>query len=96
MNLQTTASIDQNYPNPFNTNTIIHFQTKKQEEINLDIYDIYGKKVKTLVNETLPAGNYYTAWKGKNNRGKQLSPGTYFLRFKVGNFISVKKMILIE
>ncbi|TET76796.1 MAG: T9SS type A sorting domain-containing protein [Candidatus Cloacimonadota bacterium] len=63
---------------------------------SLKIYDISGKHVKTLVDEVHDAGVYRFKWDGKNNRGKRVSSGTYFVKFKAENYNSLKKVILIQ
>ncbi|MFA5012529.1 MAG: T9SS type A sorting domain-containing protein [Ignavibacteria bacterium] len=84
-------SISQNYPNPFNPNTKINFALPKQGFVSLKIYDITGREIKTLVNEVKQAG-YYTV----DFNGSHLSSGVYFYRIKSGNFVSVKRMVLIK
>ena len=85
-----------NYPNPFNPNTTISFSLQEKEQVTLDIYNIKGQKVRTLIkNETL-SGNQNIVWNGKDNNGNELSSGIYFSRIKTKSSSAVGKMILIK
>jgi photosystem II stability/assembly factor-like uncharacterized protein len=86
----------QNFPNPFNPMTKIRFAIKeegkgKMEETKLVIYDILGKEIQILVKEKLQPGTYTATFDGRF-----LSSGVYFFRLEAGNFIQVKKMVLIK
>jgi len=84
-------SLSQNYPNPFNPVTTIEYSIPKSGLVALDVYNVLGKNIATLVNESQDAGNYQIEFKGNN-----LPSGTYFYRFQSGNFIQVRKMILLK
>lgn len=84
-------SLSQNYPNPFNPVTKINFSIPKQGIVSLIVYDVLGKEVMTLVNESRPAGNYEVDFNGIN-----LASGAYFYRIESGEFRDVKRMILIK
>ena len=81
----------QNYPNPFNPTTIIKFDIPKSSHVRLIVYDILGKEVATLVNEKLSAGSYEVDWLGNEYPG-----GVYFYKLVSGDFVSVKKMVLVK
>jgi carboxypeptidase T len=81
----------QNYPNPFNPNTKINFTIPKQNFVKLNVYDISGKLVSILVNESKDAGKYEVIFNGEN-----LSSGIYFYKIEAGDFIVTRKMILIK
>ncbi len=83
--------LEQNYPNPFNPSTNIKFVIPKSSFVNLKVYDILGREIATLVNEEKTAGNYKVTFDAKN-----LASGIYFYRLKAGNYLSVKKMILLR
>ena len=89
--IPTSFSLLQNYPNPFNPSTIISWQLPASSYVTLKVYDILGREVATLVNEEKTAGNYKVPFDAKN-----LASGIYFYRLKAGNYISVKKMILLK
>jgi len=85
------------YPNPFNPNTTISFSVAQTPAlITLDIYNIKGQKVKTLINEQLSAGKYSVMWNGKDESGKNTSSGIYFCKFRTGKYLSTKKIILMK
>lgn len=81
----------QNYPNPFNPNSIIKFNILKADKVNLTIFDITGKEIKSLVNEILNAGTYEVDF-----NGEELSSGIYFYTLKTDDFSDTKKMMLIK
>ena len=89
--LPINYSLSQNYPNPFNPVTKISYSIAKQGLVTLKIYDIIGREIKTLVNEVKQAG-YYTV----DFNGSSLASGVYFYRIQSGDFISVKRMVLIK
>jgi hypothetical protein len=96
-----TPEISQNYPNPFNPETKIRFRVQGLEfrgqiPTTLQIYNILGQKVKTLVNEPKRAGNYEVVWDGKDDQGKEVASGIYFYQLKAGDFTETKKMILLK
>lgn len=88
--------LEQNYPNPFNPTTTIEYELNRSDKIQLEIFNIRGEKVKTLVNEFQNAGSYRIQWDGTNSNGSKLSSGIYFYTIKSGGEVSTKKMILIK
>jgi len=91
INLPKEYKLSQNYPNPFNPVTKINFDLPKEGNVKLVIYDILGREVKQLVNEFKKAGKYTVEFNGNN-----LASGIYFYRIEIGNFVQVKKMMLIK
>ena len=85
-----------NYPNPFNPETRIRFEVGKQENVRLIIYDMLGRKVRTLVNDNYNPGMYVINWDGMNDSRQPVSSGPYLYRIKAGEFIDHKKMILVR
>ena len=83
--------LNQNYPNPFNPTTNIGFRIAEFGFVSLKFYDLLGREVATLVNEEKPAGSYEVKFDGSG-----LSSGIYFYKIQTGNFIDVKKMILMK
>lgn len=69
------------YPNPFNPSTTISYQLVEDASVTLEIFDIVGRKVATLLNEQRNAGFHWVRWEGKDTDGKQLSSGIYLYRF---------------
>lgn len=88
--------LEQNYPNPFNPATTIEYNLNSSENVQLNIYDIKGERIKTLVNDFQSAGNYKVQWDGTNSQGSKLSSGVYFYSIKTGSNVSTKKMILLR
>lgn len=84
------------YPNPFNPNTTISFNLRDNDRVTLEIYNLLGQKVKTLVQEHLPAGNHSFVWKGDSNSGKRVSSGIYFYRMQTSDYSSVRKIVMIK
>nr|MBC8215464.1 tandem-95 repeat protein [Candidatus Neomarinimicrobiota bacterium] len=89
-------ALHQNYPNPFNPTTTLRYDLPEDSKVSLIIYDIMGREVKRLVHVTQEAGFKSVLWNGKNNHGSEVSAGMYLYRISAGNFISVKKMVLLK
>jgi hypothetical protein len=89
-------ALSQNYPNPFNPTTTINFEIAKEAKVNVQIYDLLGNKVITLVNTNKLAGAYNVMWNGLNNAGEIMPTGTYFYRITAGSFTQTKKMVLMK
>ncbi|RLC56370.1 MAG: hypothetical protein DRH89_05825 [Candidatus Cloacimonadota bacterium] len=86
-----------NYPNPFNPTTTISFETTNLQELSqIEIYNMKGQKIKTLVNEVLMAGNHSVIWNGNNDLGEPVSSGIYFYKFEAGDFNQTRKMLLLK
>ncbi len=85
-----------NYPNPFNPETRIAFSTVENGPVAIDIYNVKGQKVRTLLNENREAGNHSVVWNGKDDNGKNVASGVFFYRMKSGKYSSTKKMILMK
>ncbi len=85
-----------NYPNPFNPKTNIAFSIKEAGYTTLEVYNMKGQLMKTLVNEVKENGNYTVTWNGKDNSGKNVSSGVYFYKMETGKYVSTKKMILMK
>ena len=89
-------SLSQNYPNPFNPVTVIEYSLDKKSHVELSIYDLLGRKVKTLVNQVKPAGKHPERWDGTDVTGSKVATGVYFYRLKMGKFNESKKMVLLK
>ena len=88
--------LSQNYPNPFNPVTTISYSLPRRSEVSIDIFNILGQKIITLVDETKPAGDYQINWDSNDSYGQKVSTGIYFYRFQAGDYIETKKMILLK
>jgi len=87
----TVYSLSQNYPNPFNPETKIQFGLPKAGQVKLVVYDLIGAEVATLVDENMQAGYHNVTFNGIN-----LASGVYFYRLNAGDFVNVKKMVLVK
>lgn len=88
-----------NYPNPFNPETIIWFKIPSNltnSSVELNVYDINGELVNSLVSDILSSGNYLVKWNGLNEMGKDVSSGIYFYHLKVADKLTTGKMILMR
>jgi hypothetical protein len=94
--LPTGFNLSQNYPNPFNPETRIEFSLPHTGQVTIEIYNILGQKVKTLVNERLSAGKKTVTWDGTDDSGALVSSGVYLYRIKPGDFVEAKKMVLLR
>ena len=84
-------TLSQNYPNPFNPTTTIHFALPKAGQVRLEIYNILGQKVATLIDKPMKAGFYNVQWDAR-----QAASGLYLYRIVSGHFVKTKKMMLIK
>ena len=84
-------NLSQNYPNPFNPSTVISFSIPERESVSLDVYNLLGQKVSSIVNGEMEAGRYEFRFDAAN-----LSAGIYFYTINAGSFVSTKKMMLIK
>jgi len=86
-----------NYPNPFNPQTTIRYVLPSVEKVSLCIYNIKGQKVKTLIQETLPAGKHSVIWDGRDSNGKRVASGVYFYKLEMNTGKPlIKKMLLLN
>ena len=88
--------LSQNYPNPFNPETTIGFTIPKSEHVTLDIFNINGQKVRTLVDEVKPAGQYSVRWNATSNSGERVASGVYLYRLTAGEYSTSRKMTLLK
>ncbi|MCF7794280.1 MAG: T9SS type A sorting domain-containing protein [Candidatus Cloacimonetes bacterium] len=95
-NIIAKTELNGNYPNPFNPTTNISFSLKNSGHVKLEVYNIKGEKVVTLIDDELTADDHVVAWNGKDTNGKQVSSGVYFYKMKAADYTSSKKMILLK
>ncbi len=89
-------ALAQNMPNPFNPVTTIKFTVPEDSEVNLTVYDVSGRRVKTLAKGHHKAAFYSVTWDGMNDNGSRVASGVYFYRLKAGKNIQSKKMVLLR
>ena len=86
----------QNYPNPFNSTTTLRYDLAGHSNVNIIIYDMLGREVKTLINQTQDAGFKSVQWDATNDYGKQVSAGVYLYRIQAGEYMQTKKMVFLK
>jgi len=89
--LPINFAFDQNYPNPFNPATTFKFALPQEAYVTLDIYDILGRKIETLINANYEAGYHSISWSSKD-----LSSGVYFAKFRAGDFKETRKVVIVK
>jgi hypothetical protein len=91
------ASSSHNYPNPFNPITRISYTVPGPgEAVRIAVYNISGRLVSTLVNESKPGGEYEVLWQGRDDQGRELGSGVYFCKIEIGEYRAERKMILLK
>ena len=97
LTIPTQFALHQNYPNPFNPSTQISFDVPEGSElVSLNIYNILGKKVSTLLNNVVNPGKHKIEWNAKDNEGNPVASGIYFYELSSSSFTARKKMLLIR
>ncbi len=94
--LITNYKLFQNYPNPFNPATVISYQLPQASFVTINIYNVLGKTVKTLVSQNQSSGHYQISWNGDDEFGNKVATGIYLYRIQSDNFIATKKMMLLK
>ena len=89
--IPVSCSLQQNCPNPFKAATIIKFNVSKLTDIKIVVYDIIGREVKTLVNESLKPGTYEASFDGSS-----FNSGVYFYKITAGGYSETKRMMLVN
>ena len=96
VDLPTEFALHNNYPNPFNPVTNILYDIPEVSDVSLEIYNVMGQRVRTLVQGTQEPGRYQIIWNATNDFGQALSSGMYIYRIQAGDFVSVKKLVLMK
>ena len=86
----------QNYPNPFNPITTIRFEINHSDHASVEIFDLKGRLIKTLLNKYMVAGQHTIKWDRTQKKGKNATSGIYFYRLSVGGIYQTKKMIILK
>jgi len=90
------SSLSPNYPNPFNPSTTISFYNATAGNVQIEVYNAKGQKVKTLMNEILGIGTHQIEWNGTDTAGKNVSSGVYFYKMSANGYTETKKMLLMK
>jgi len=92
----TVFALEQNYPNPFNPSTQIRYALPEASGVVIKVYDMMGRKVRTLVQSTQSAGYHTALWNATNDRGLPVSAGMYIYTLQAGDHHYMKKMVLLK
>ncbi len=84
-------ALEQNYPNPFNPTTEIHFALPRDANVKIEVFSVRGRQVTTVVNQPMKSGHHSVTWDGRT-----FASGTYFYRIRAGDFVAVRKMVLLR
>ncbi len=90
------TELQSNYPNPFNPETTIRYSVKETSPVTIEVYNLKGQLIRTLVNEVKTAGNYSVVWNGRDSHNQPVSSGVYFYKMNAGKYSSTKKMIMMK
>lgn len=91
-----TFALFQNYPNPFNPETIITYHLSQASKAKLEIFNVLGERVKTLVDKQQAAGEYSVKWTGENEKGTPVASGLYLCHIEANRFVRTIKMVLLR
>jgi flagellar hook assembly protein FlgD len=95
--MPTSYSVAQNYPNPFNASTVIRYSLPDNARVKIEIFNILGQKVRTLVDEVQTAGYKTVEWNGTNAQNRTVASGVYFYKIDMGGKHSeVKQMTMLK
>ena len=84
------------HPNPFNPKTVVSYYVPERCEVALAVYDAAGRKVATLENGTVDAGEHDTVWNGRTDGDRPVATGVYFVRLEAGNQAATRKLVLVQ
>ncbi|MBN1783132.1 VCBS repeat-containing protein, partial [bacterium] len=91
-----SCALYQNHPNPFNPSTVIRYDLSRDSRVRVTVYDVVGKEVAEIVNTLQSAGTYQTEWNGCDRFGRAVPSGVYFYRIEAGEFVRVRKMLMVR
>jgi flagellar hook assembly protein FlgD len=89
-------ALRQNRPNPFGASTTIGFDLPEHTSITIEVIDIEGRVIATLLDETREAGRHSASWDGRDASGSEVGPGIYFIRMTAGGFNATRKAMLLK
>jgi hypothetical protein len=89
-------ALRQNFPNPFNAGTVLSYSLSAPADVELAVYDVSGRRVALIERSSRGAGDYERPWNGRDENGRRLASGIYFLRLKAGAAESVRKIVIIR
>ena len=95
-NVPRRTALHQNAPNPFNPMTTIRFDLARKGPLRLHVYDVAGRLVRTLIDDTMEPGMHQTVWNGQDDAGRQVSSGVYLYQLLAGEFRGTRKLVLLR
>jgi hypothetical protein len=96
VSFKVTNALEQNMPNPFNPVTTIKYSIAQDIDVSLVVYDVSGRRVRTLVDNHQRADVYKVTWDGVNDQGQRVASGMYFYKLVAGKFVQTRKMMLLK
>lgn len=96
VSFKVTNTLEQNVPNPFNPATTIKYSIAQDTDVSLVVYDVSGRRVRTLVDSHQRADVYKMAWDGLNDQGARVASGVYFYKLVAGKYVQTRKMMLLK
>jgi hypothetical protein len=90
------TALHSSYPNPFNPVTTIPFDLDHDTHVELIVFDISGRRVRTLVDATLPGQQHRVVWNGLDERGHRVASGIYFVTLQTEHYAATKKLVVIR
>jgi hypothetical protein len=94
--LRPAAALHGNAPNPFNPSTVIGYSVAEPAHVRLAVYDLGGRRVRTLVDEVEGAGERRAVWNGADDAGRPVASGVYFCRLEAGAVVETRRMVLVR
>jgi hypothetical protein len=94
--LPQAYGLAQNYPNPFNPVTVISYSLPAYAQVKLEVFNILGQRVRSLVDCYQPPGDYRVVWDSRSQNGREVASGVYFYRLSAGDFSKSRKMLLLK
>ncbi len=94
--LPTEFDLGQNYPNPFNPTTSIEYSLPIRTHVRIDVFNILGQRVATLIDREQPAGTFSIDWNSTDDSGERVASGVYLYRIQADNFVRIRKMLLLK
>jgi len=89
-------ALDGNYPNPSSGHTAIEFRVAEPGPVAIEVFDITGRRVATLVDREMAPGTYEVTWDGRSTSGRRLASGVYLYRMKARDFTATRRMTLVK
>ena len=96
LGLPMAPELRPNYPNPFNSSTLIPYQLGEQTDVRLDLFNLLGQRVRTLIDQRQQPGLYRATWDGRDEQGRSLTSGLYIYRLQAGEYVEQRSMMLLR